>query len=87
MEETEVFKINGVDIVDDVYTGTSFLQNSIIMRVLYTGSRDVPDPLFYRIPDINYRIANFTGYRIIPDISYRRIPDNTGYQIVPGKCC
>ena len=48
--------------------------------------RDVPDPVFYRIPDTGYiRISNFTGYRIIPDIFSYRIPDNTGYRIMLDK--
>ena len=40
--------------------------------------RDVPDPVFYRIPDASeYQISPDTG-QIIPEIFLYRIPDNTG---------
>ena len=44
------------------------------------GSRDVPDTLFYRIPDTRYtRISNSTGFWIIPD--------NRFYRIMLGMVC
>ena len=70
-------------------TSISYRTDFVFNEIPYSDSiisRDVPDTLFYRIPDTGYtRISNSTRFWIILNNRFYRIPDYAG--IMLGKVC